>query len=674
MMNLQADALTSSIEMRTDAHGSEGHPAASGDYLSGQHTLADVTETISRMTETPAPRWWWYGFILSGLVTLGGIFAAVYLIVTGVGVWGLNQPVGWAFDITNLVFWIGIGHAGTLISAILFLFRQKWRTSINRFAEAMTLFAVICAGIFPTIHVGRIWMLWFFAPLPNDQAIWPQFYSPLVWDAFAIGTYFTVSLLFWYLGLVPDLATLRDRAKSRTRQVIFGILALGWRGSVRHWRHYESAYLLLAGLATPLVVSVHSVVSMDFATSVLPGWHATIFPPYFVAGAIFSGFAMVLTLMIPMRQLFKLQDYITDRHLDHMAKVLLATGLMVGYAYGVEFFSAWYSANETERFVFLNRAFGPYGWSYWIMVSCNVLVPQLFWVRRFRTNAWVLFVASILVNVGMWFERFVIIVTSLHRDFLPASWGMFVPTWVDVLQMVGAFGLFFLLLLIFVRLLPAISIAEMKLLLPHESMPGQPSAAASAAGTSTAGGSTAGASITSLSSRWPEKRTLVARFSSVASLSEALRRLADRGIAGVDAYAPYPAHELIAAMKLRRSPLPWFTLAGGLFGLTLGLLGMWYIHGVEYPIIVGGKQPGTWQGFVPVAFEMTVLFAAFATVGGLLWKCGLPKLYHPLFGVKNFERVTDDAFFVSVEEADETTARLLADAGAVELMPVEEVA
>lgn len=656
MMNLQADASAVSNQSQTEARDWVDHRPAASEYLAGQHSLADVTETISRITEVTAPRWWWYGFILSAVVTLGGIFAAVYLIVTGVGIWGLNQPVGWAFDITNLVFWIGIGHAGTLISAILFLFRQKWRTSINRFAEAMTLFAVICAGIFPTIHVGRIWMLWFFAPLPNDQAIWPQFYSPLVWDAFAIGTYFTVSLLFWYLGLIPDLATLRDRAKSRTRQVIFGILALGWRGSIRHWRHYESAYLLLAGLATPLVVSVHSVVSMDFATSVLPGWHATIFPPYFVAGAIFSGFAMVLTLMIPMRQLFGLKDYITDRHLDQMAKVLLATGLMVGYAYGVEFFTAWYSGNDTERFVFLNRAFGPYGWSYWVMVSCNVLVPQLFWVRRLRTSPWVLFIASILVNVGMWFERFVIIVTSLHRDFLPASWGMFVPTWVDLLQMVGAFGLFLLLMLIFVRVLPAISIAEMKLLLPHEARPTEPPA------------NTPTPDTKSL----PVHRTLAARFPSSASLFEALRRLKERGINQVDAFAPYPAHELFTAMDLKRSSLPWFTLAGGLFGLTLGLAGMWYIHGVEYPIIVGGKQPGSWQGFVPVAFEMTVLFAAFATVGGLLWKCGLPKLYHPLFGVKGFERVTNDAFFLSVEGANQPTARLLLESGAVEVTPVEE--
>lgn len=651
-MNLQA--LSSTLEGSSPASDGD-HTAEAGQYLTGRHSLADVTEAISRIAENPAPRWWWYAFGVSAVVAFGGLFAATYLISTGVGVWGLNQPVGWAFDITNLVFWIGIGHAGTLISAILFLFRQKWRTSINRFAEAMTLFAVLCAGIFPTIHVGRIWMLWFFAPLPNDQAIWPQFYSPLVWDAFAIGTYATVSLLFWYLGLIPDLATFRDRAQTRLRQILFGVLSLGWRGSAQHWRHYEAAYLLLAGLATPLVVSVHSVVSMDFATSVLPGWHATIFPPYFVAGAIFSGFAMVLTLMIPMRQLFGLKDFITDRHLDHMAKVLLATGLMVGYAYSVEFFSAWYSGNETERFVFLNRAFGPYGWSYWVMVSCNVLVPQLFWVRRFRTNPWLLFTASILVNVGMWFERFVIIVTSLHRDFLPGSWGMFIPTWVDVLQMVGAFGLFFTLILIFVRWLPAISIAEMKMLLPTHRHPSHESSTRSTPPVPIGSG-----------------RGVAAAFADLASLEAAARKLRAKGVTDLEAYTPFPSHHLFEVLGLKRSPLPWFTLAGGMFGLTLGLVGMYYIHGIDYPIIVGGKQPGSWQGFVPVAFEMTVLFAAFATLGGLFWKCGLPKLHHPAFHLRDFGRVTNDRFFLVVRSADATVPDLLCQAGAIDIMPAQE--
>ena len=397
-----------------------------------------------------------------------GVFAAVYLISTGVGVWGLNQPVGWAFDITNFVFWVGIGHAGTLISAILLLFRQKWRTSINRFAEAMTLFAVACAGIFPLIHVGRIWMMWFLAPVPNSNAIWQNFRSPLLWDVFAVSTYALVSLMFWYVGLIPDLATIRDRSQSRVRQVMYGLLALGWRGSADHWRHYETAVYLLAALSTPLVLSVHTVVSFDFAVSVIPGWHATVFPPYFVAGAIFSGFAMVLTLMIPCRQLYGLQDLVTARHLDMMSRVMLATSLMVGYAYGIEFFTAWYSGNVYEQFVFMNRALGPYAWSYWIMVTCNVLVPQLLWRRKLRVNPWALFAISILVNVGMWFERFVIIVTSLHRDYLPSSWGMFVPTWVDVIQFIGSFGLFFTLLLLFLRFLPMIAMFEVKAVLPTQ--------------------------------------------------------------------------------------------------------------------------------------------------------------------------------------------------------------
>ena len=350
-----------------------------------------------------------------------------WLVWEGIGVWGLNVPVGWAWDITNFVFWVGIGHAGTLISAILLLFRQKWRTSINRAAEAMTLFAVVCALTYPGIHVGRIWVAYWMAPLPNQMGIWPNFRSPLLWDVFAVSIYGTVSLLFWYVGLVPDLATERDRAKTKIRQWIYGALALGWRGSQRHWQHYEVAYLILAGLSTPLVLSVHSIVSMDFAVSQLPGWHTTIFPPYFVAGAIFSGFAMVITLMVICRKAFGLEQIITMRHFDYMAKIILVTGWMVGYAYSLEFFIAWYSGNPYELFVFINRATGPYAWAYWTMVSCNVLVPQLFWFKKVRQSLPALFVISIFVNIGMWFERFVIIVTSLHRDFLPSSWGYFRP-------------------------------------------------------------------------------------------------------------------------------------------------------------------------------------------------------------------------------------------------------
>ncbi len=443
-------------------------PTRRAPLVLGGKDFNDVTEAVAGIVERPKPpRAWYIAFGIS--VTLTGVLFAMiaYLLFVGVGVWGVMVPVGWGFAIVNFVFWVGIGHAGTLISAILFLLRQKWRTSINRFAEAMTIFAVVCAGIFPGIHVGRAWLAYWLFPIPNQMQMWPNFRSPLLWDVFAVSTYATVSLLFWYMGMIPDLATLRDRARTKTRQIVYGILALGWRGSNRHWHRFEWAYLLLAALATPLVLSVHSVVSFDFAVSILPGWHTTIFPPYFVAGAIFSGFAMVVTLMIPARQFFGLQEIITLRHLENMAKIILATGMMVGFAYSTEFFIAWYSGNPYEGFTFLNRAFGPYAWAYWIMVTCNVLVPQIFWFKKMRTNVAVLWVASILVNVGMWFERFVIVVSSLSRDFLPSSWGYYTPTAVDLLTLLGSFGLFFTLFLLFLRFLPMVGMAEVKAVMPQ---------------------------------------------------------------------------------------------------------------------------------------------------------------------------------------------------------------
>ena len=390
-----------------------------------------------------------------------------YLVWNGIGVWGNNNPVGWGWPIVNFVFWVGIGHAGTLISAILFLFRQQWRTAINRSAEAMTLFAVICALLFPTIHVGRIWVIYWTLPLPNQMEMWPQFKSPLLWDVFAVSVYFMVSLIFWYVGLVPDLATLRDRARNAFRRRILGFFSLGWTGANRHWRNYEKTYLLLAALATPLVLSVHSVVSFDFAVSIIPGWHTTIFPPYFVAGAIFSGFAMVMTLLILARKIYGIQNIITMDHLEKMAIIILLTGSMVGFAYITEFFIAWYSQVEYEQYAFLNRATGPYAWAYWTMMSCNLLFPQFFWIKRLRRSIPFLFLTSIVVNIGMWFERFVITVTSLHRDFLPSSWDYFNPTIVDVLTLVGSFGLFMTLFLIFLRYLPMVAIAEVKMVLPE---------------------------------------------------------------------------------------------------------------------------------------------------------------------------------------------------------------
>ena len=431
-------------------------------------SAAWVTENISNIVESRTPVWWWILFIPCSLTAMFGLLCIGYQISTGVGVWGENHPVGWAWDITNFVFWIGIGHAGTLISAILFLTRQKWRTSINRSAEAMTLFAVICAGIFPGIHVGRVWFAWFLAPVPNSNAIWPNFRSPLLWDVFAVSTYFTVSVLFWYTGLVPDLASLRDRTKSRVKKFFFTLFALGWRGGNRQWRHYEMAYLILAGLSTPLVLSVHSVVSFDFATSIVPGWHTTIFPPYFVAGAIFGGFAMVLTILIPARIVYpQLKDVITMQHVDKMCKIILLTGSIVGYAYLMELFIAWYSANPFERAAFWNRVTGPYWWAYACMMSFNVISPQFFWSKRLRQNLWVVFIIVNFVNAGMWFERFVIIVSSIAQDFLPSSWHAYHPTWVEIGTFVGTFGIFLSLFLLFMRYLPMIAMFEVKIVLPE---------------------------------------------------------------------------------------------------------------------------------------------------------------------------------------------------------------
>jgi molybdopterin-containing oxidoreductase family membrane subunit len=438
------------------------------DVIAPGHTFGSVTDKISSIVLTQRTSIGWYlGFLTAGSLAILLLISLAYLSVKGIGIWGNDIPVGWAFDITNFVWWIGIGHAGTLISAILLLLKQSWRTSINRFAEAMTLFAVACAGIFPLFHTGRPWLAYWLLPYPNTMGLWPQFRSPLIWDVFAVSTYATVSALFWFVGLIPDLATLRDRSQSRVGRVIYGMLAMGWRGSARHWYRYETAYLLLAGIATPLVVSVHTVVSFDFAIAIVPGWHTTIFPPYFVAGAIYSGFAMVLTLAIPIRAIYGLQDFITLRHLQNMAKVMLVTGLIVAYGYTVEAFIAWYGGNAYEGFMIKNRMMGPYAPFYWALITCNVIIPQVLWFRRVRTNVAALFVLSLIVNVGMWLERFIIIVTSLSRDFLPSSWGMYSPTFWDWSTFAGTIGLFLALLFLFLRFLPMISIFEMRSMLPE---------------------------------------------------------------------------------------------------------------------------------------------------------------------------------------------------------------
>ena len=432
------------------------------------HTFATISDKISAIVLTRGtPLGWFLGFAIAFSFLMLFLMAVTWLFIRGVGIWGIDIPVGWGFAIVNFVWWIGIGHAGTLISAILLLLHQSWRTSINRFAEAMTLFAVACAGMFPILHLGRPWLAYWLFPYPNSMSVWPQFRSPLLWDVFAVSTYATVSALFWYIGLVPDLATLRDRATTTARRVIYGVLALGWRGSARHWARYETAYLLLAGLATPLVISVHTVVSFDFAIAIIPGWHTTIFPPYFVAGAIYSGFAMVLTLAIPIRAAYGLKDFITDRHLENMAKVMLATGMIVAYGYAIEAFMSWYSGNQYERFMYWNRMTGPYWPAFWALIATNIAIPQLLWLKRVRRNTLALFLLALVINTGMWLERFVIVVTSLHRDFLPSSWGMYVPTRWDWFTYVGTLGLFVFLLFLFLRFLPMISIFEMRTLLPE---------------------------------------------------------------------------------------------------------------------------------------------------------------------------------------------------------------
>jgi len=628
---------------------------------SGEITYAGVTRTVSRITERKTPRAWYVAISITGsfVLVLGTMLG--YLFFTGIGVWGNNSPVGWAWDITNFVFWIGIGHAGTLISAILFLLRQRWRTSINRFAEAMTLFAVACAGIYPLVHVGRPWRAYWLFPAPNAALdLWQNFRSPLLWDVFAVSTYGTVSLLFWYVGMLPDLATLRDRAESRARRIVFGLLSLGWRGSARHWKHYEMAYLILAGLSTPLVISVHTIVSFDFAVSVIPGWHTTIFPPYFVAGAVFSGFAMVVTLMVVARKVFGLEHLVTIGHLDNMCKVMLATGSIVGYAYAVEFFTAFFSGNPYERFVFLNRATGPYAWAVWTMFTCNVFAPQLFWFKRFRRSIPVMFALSIVINVGMWFERFVIIVTSLHRDFLPSSWGYFRPTFVDILTFAGSFGLFLTLFLLFVRFLPMIAMSEVKAQL------------------------TSGASGTCFSLSPPAAQAeacatphgVIGEFETPEALLNAVRAARAKGFAKLDALTPFPIHGIDKAMGASRSKLGFFAAAMGFIGCAAALLLQWWTGAKAYPLVIGGKPLFAFEFSIPITFELTVLAASFGAVFGMLALNGLPRLYHPVFNYRRIHAASDDRFLLVIENSGasfgaEEAGKLLVSMGAtnVEMVP-----
>ena len=621
------------------------HPVPVTPLIKGNKSAADVTRDVCGALDGKPTLLWWFGFGISFSALMLGVVAVSYQTVTGIGTWGLNSTVGWAFDITNFVFWIGIGHAGTLISAILFLFRQRWRTSVNRAAEAMTLFAVMCAGLFPVIHMGRPWLAFWMLPYPNTRgSLWINFRSPLIWDFFAISTYLTISAIFWYIGLLPDLATIRDRMKSpasgfsRTRARIFSWLSLGWNASYSVWHRYEAVYLLLAGLATPLVLSVHTIVSMDFATAVVPGWHTTIFPPYFVAGAIFSGMAMVLTLMLVARKTMRLEDYITVRHVDVMCKLIILTSGLVGLAYATEFFIAFYSGNRYEQFAFINRATGPLAWGYWIMVGCNVLIPQVLWFARVRRTLTAVFIISLLVNVGMWFERFIIIVSSLERDFLPSSWASYSPTSIEIATLVGSFGLFFTCFLLFCRFVPVIAIAEIKGVLQSARHTGAPMRSSAPVVRASAASSSAGEG---------KRGSLVAVFEREDDLLHATAAARKEGLHIVDAFTPHAIHGLDRALGFRPSRLTWVCFVLGLLGAGSILLFQYWATAVSWPINVGGKPWNSLPAFIPVTFEVMVFCAGLGTVVAFIWSSGLrPGRRSALSDL----RVTDDRFALAIGE------------------------
>ncbi|WP_018290934.1 quinol:electron acceptor oxidoreductase subunit ActD [Verrucomicrobium sp. 3C] len=619
-----------------------------------QREASWVTDAVCSLVEKPAPLWWWVAAGAFGLLAAAVPLVVVYFVSTGLGVWGLQSPVFWGVAILNFVFWIEIGHAGTLISAILLFTRQRWRNSVNRASEAMTIFAVLCAAVFPLFHIGRQWMFWYLVPVPESYAVWQNFRAPLLWDEFAVGTYFTVSCLFWYFGLLPDIASLRDRATKLWKKRLYHVLCWGWTGSLRAWRHYEAGYLCIAGVVSVLVISVASVVSTDFATTVLPGWHTTIFPPDFITGAIFSGFAMIVTLMVPLRAAYPgLKDMITAKHLDNMAKVLLATGSLVGYSYLIELFIAWYGANPYERYTFWNRITGPDRCTYFAMFGFNVILPQIFWFRFCRSHPWILWTSSILINVGMWFERYSIIVVSLERDFLPASWRHYLPTWVDWGLFFGSVGLFFFLFLLFLRVLPTISVAEIKTLLAK---PKGRRTREAAAGES---GFRPGQEIYGLG----------AEFSSEEELRRASEETRKKGYVWWDAYAPYPIHGMERAMRLPKSRVSFFVLLGGLLGLLIGIamvtatsiprppllqsLTTGQLQGLFYATVVQGKPYFSLPAFVPVLLELTILFAAFSGFLAVVFLARLPRPHHPVWNWGELSRrATDDGLFLVIEARD----------------------
>jgi Ni/Fe-hydrogenase subunit HybB-like protein len=601
--------------------------------IEGAHSYGSLTDRIAGIPLSAFRARWWLAIGFAGVLTIGGVIAGAATIYEGVGEWGINQPTAWGFAIINFVWWIGIGHAGTLISAFLLLMRQPWRNSINRFAEAMTLFAVMQAGLFPLLHLGRLWRFYWLLPYPDVMRVWPQWRSPLVWDAFAVMTYFTVSVLFWYLGLLPDLASLRDRARRPAVRRLVHVLALGWRGSAAHWHRLETGYLLLAGVATPLVVSVHSIVSLDFAVSLVPGWNATIFPPYFVAGAIYSGFAMVLTLAIPLRSAFGMQDLITTRHLDLMAKVMLVSGLIVAYGYLTEMFTEWLSTEPVESYRLHARLAGYGAWSYWITIVCNVVVGQALWFRRVRTRPVALFVVALIVNVGMYMERYDIIVTGLERDYLPTSWGVYVPTLAEWALLIGTLGLFAGLFLVFIRFVPVSPIYELKELAHRMRRLTETSRAPEVQQPSASG----------------PLYALVAGFEEPGPLLEGVRRMRMLGYTKIEAYSPMPVHGLHKALGRRRSRIPAAALAGGLLGGTCAYLLLYLTAVHDYPWHIGGKPLHSWPSFVPITFEMTILGTSFGAFFGVLRACRLPRLSHPIFATPGFERATRDRFFLAVQ-------------------------